>query len=378
MLNSGSFPLSWKDSLVFLIPKNTPGKFRPISLTSCFQKIQEKLVLLRLNWWIESSSIIPAYQFKFRKRKSCLDNLGILATEAFNGFASQQAFSIQLNGTSVLSNRTAKFLGIVLDFNLCGHSHASYLVAKCGKLTNVIKSLRGTWWGADPKTLLYSRSVINIISSCTIDRDYNYLVLVLKNKLRSAYIQNIDITLVWIPAHVGILGNETADHLAKEAINKGGPVDYMIPHTDFYESVRETLNKRTKDTLLSLAEHVGSSYFNNFPITPHAWFSKLKLNRLKIVTTCRIRSNHYNLNYSLYRCNIVDSPSCRCGAPQQDINHVLWNCPLLTLYRSSLLESIESLLEKPPPYDVFDLLKKPSTHLITYIISYLRKHNIDV
>lgn len=257
------------------------------------------------------------------------------------------------------------------------HSYASIFTGEC---LAIIQTVDYILEHNLTKVTIFSdsRSVINIISSCTIDRDYNYLVLVLKNKLRSAYIQNIDISLLWIPAHVGILGNETADHLAKEAINKGSHVDYMIPHTDFFESVHETLNKCTKDTLLSLAKHVGSSYFNNFPITPHAWFSKLKLNRLEIVTTCRIRSNHYNLNYSFNRCNIVDSPSCQCGAPQQDINHVLWNCPLLTLGRSSLLESIESLLKKPPPYDVFDLLKKPSTQIIAHIISYLRKHNIDV
>lgn len=36
IFNEGLFPESWHHSLVFFIPKNSPGKFRPISLTSCF------------------------------------------------------------------------------------------------------------------------------------------------------------------------------------------------------------------------------------------------------------------------------------------------------------------------------------------------------
>jgi len=47
LLDEGLFPQSWSQSLVFLIPKTVPGKFRPISLTSCFLKTLEKLILNR-------------------------------------------------------------------------------------------------------------------------------------------------------------------------------------------------------------------------------------------------------------------------------------------------------------------------------------------
>lgn len=62
------------------------------------------------------------------------------------------------------------------------------------------------------------------------DRDLNYLILILKNKLRSVDVQNIDILFIWIPLHVGILGNETADLLAGNAVHQDEIIDYFLQH----------------------------------------------------------------------------------------------------------------------------------------------------
>lgn len=72
LLDKGFFPDSWTHSFASLIPKNSPEKFRPISLTSCLLKILEKLILT-LDWWVESKDLLPNTQFGFRKRKSCHD-----------------------------------------------------------------------------------------------------------------------------------------------------------------------------------------------------------------------------------------------------------------------------------------------------------------
>lgn len=103
----------------------------------------------------------------------------------------------------------------------------------------------------------------------------------------------------------------------------------------------------------------------------------INLNRFDIVTICRIRSNHYNSNYSLYRCNLVNSPSCDCGDPRQDINHILWHCPLLNDHRLTLFNSLNRL-NFFLPFDVFKLLINPSQKIILPIISFLRKHNLSI
>lgn len=90
LLQAGLFPESWREFLVFFIPKSIPGKFRPISLASCLLKLFERLIHARLLQWLESNSILAPSQFGFRKSKSCQDNLAILTTKIYNGFAKQQ------------------------------------------------------------------------------------------------------------------------------------------------------------------------------------------------------------------------------------------------------------------------------------------------
>jgi len=80
---------------------------------------------------------------------------------------------------------------------------------------------------------------VETVSNESLNRDLPYLIFVLKNKLRSAFLQSLDITLAWVPSHVGILGNETADFLAGEAAQNGEAIDYLPPHTDFYSIARE-------------------------------------------------------------------------------------------------------------------------------------------
>ena len=51
---------------------------------------------------------------------------------------------------------------------------------------------------------------------------------------KSSYDQNMTITTVafmWVPEHVGIWGNEAADRVAKEALEKE-PIDDLMPFSD--------------------------------------------------------------------------------------------------------------------------------------------------
>jgi len=681
IFDSGSFPSTWQHSLVFLIPKSSPGKLRPISLTSCLLKVLERLILYRLGWWVESSLILPPFQFGFRKRTSCLDNLGILTTKIHHGFISKQStsclfldiqsafdnvipsilisqlidldlppkfcwfvyrltclrelqfvvnggltesffshkgvpqgsilspllfnlylskcgsaltdgcrmvqfaddilyrrsidiessllslerlagvlsaflfergltispsksalmiftkkrinpvnYSILLENVSIYPVPSARFLGILLDPKLTGNLHANYVTNKCDKLANIIKFLRGVWWGSHPRTLLSiykamirgtsdyasflfpfhnkglterfervsrralrycvglrrttpcnivyaetcvspahfrsdllaqkflfkslatrpnilidnfqklhfshfgsgfstdllgkfplyrayrcvkdyrakvaaftriplflfsyetstfvpkvdsppppqvvkqitsaafpqlvflshfsyligdgstfftdasktdlfphlgaayfspdmliqrkykldgcfsvfsaeciaiicaidcilekgikrssiftdSRIVVETVSSNSLDRDLSYLIFVLKNKLRSAFLQNLDITLVWVPSHVGILGNEMADFLAGEAAQNGETIDYLPPHTDFYSIAREKYHATVERYLRAQSELRGAQYFGLYPaFAKRPWFDRLNLTRMEITT----------------------------------------------------------------------------------------------
>lgn len=69
------FPNAWKSALTVPIRKpNKPGddagSYRPISLLSIYGKIFEKILLKRMNGYIEDSHILPDCQFGFRPAHS--------------------------------------------------------------------------------------------------------------------------------------------------------------------------------------------------------------------------------------------------------------------------------------------------------------------
>lgn len=77
MLRLLYYPLMWKFAQIIMIPK--PGKpvnevnsFRPISLLPIPSKLFEKLLMKRIRNDLDLSTIIPEYQFGFRKRHSTI------------------------------------------------------------------------------------------------------------------------------------------------------------------------------------------------------------------------------------------------------------------------------------------------------------------
>ena len=83
---TGSFPGAWREAII--IPILKPGKsgldplhYRPISLTSSLCKLMEKMVNVRLSWWLEHHNIFTNSQCGFRKHRSSVDHLLALDTE---------------------------------------------------------------------------------------------------------------------------------------------------------------------------------------------------------------------------------------------------------------------------------------------------------
>ena len=89
---TGDFPSSWAVAVVLPIPK--PGKdhlqatnYRPISLTSCICKVLEKMVNVRLMWYLENGNYLSPVQYGFRKMRSTTDALLSLESSVCEAFA---------------------------------------------------------------------------------------------------------------------------------------------------------------------------------------------------------------------------------------------------------------------------------------------------
>ena len=57
----------------------------------------------------------------------------------------------------------------------------------------------------------------------------------------------------------------------------------------------------------------------------------------------RCRANHYNLAASLARINIVEDSTCPCHTAPQDLDHVLWQCPLYDDQRKDFVNKLRKL-----------------------------------
>ena len=81
----GTLPLSWKTSR--LVPLLKPGKsplelasYRPIALASCVGKVMERMILGRLEWYMEYNNIYPDTMAGFRRGRSSIDSVIDLIT----------------------------------------------------------------------------------------------------------------------------------------------------------------------------------------------------------------------------------------------------------------------------------------------------------
>lgn len=84
--NEGTLPKDWKNAIV--IPVAKPGKdatksssYRPIALTSTLCKVMEKMIVRRLNYFLEKNEILSSAQSGFRRKRSTMDALILFENE---------------------------------------------------------------------------------------------------------------------------------------------------------------------------------------------------------------------------------------------------------------------------------------------------------
>jgi len=226
------------------------------------------------------------------------------------------------------------------------------------------------------KAVIFSdaKSVLDAVSSSGKKYD-NYLIPLIKLKYHLLSAAGFSIQFVWIPSHVGIVGNESADAVAKRAARNGHKPKFKIPHTDLFFPTKRRMEIQFCSLLEEAFRQKGILYFFHFyHLSPKSWFYKYKLSREQIVTINRIRSNHYNLNYSLYRKNIVASAACPCGDSRQDINHVIFYCRLTRNKAKCLL----SFLFPANFLNIFPYINSPPHKLCRLLLAFLRSVNLYI
>ena len=87
-----TFPEKWKTAIIIPIPKpnkdsTLPKNYRPIALINCLTKLFERMVNLRMMWFLETNNIICRQQSGFRRNRGTTDNIAQLEQDLNNAIS---------------------------------------------------------------------------------------------------------------------------------------------------------------------------------------------------------------------------------------------------------------------------------------------------
>ncbi|CAK9799181.1 hypothetical protein ANTPLA_LOCUS1920 [Anthophora plagiata] len=153
--------------------------------------------------------------------------------------------------------------------------------------------------------------------------------------------QGLEVVIMWIPLHKGILGNQQADREPKEAAQSAENEVHIVPYTDIFPLLKQKTIENTYNELTRQARFKGGLYFT-----------------------------------SLKRVNIVQDTSCQCGFPMQDVDHVLWDCTCTQTHRQEMVQRLGAK-ELTPPYTIEKFLKEPNIAALK-IEDFVIKNNIKM
>jgi RNase H len=190
-----------------------------------------------------------------------------------------------------------------------------------------------------------------------------------------------EVLLMWIPAHVGIPGNEEADALAKAGATSGDSFQEAtgLPTANLAD-LRAGAFTRLKDEWQKEWDKsdMGRYCFSIMPqVSCTPWIVDMSLERKFIVYLARIASNHTRTGSHLQRINIVNDALCRCALDYETVDHIVWSCGLHDLPRRHLQDTLlDAGVEHSTP--VRDLLASRNFVALKAIFEYFDLLSIKI
>ena len=163
------------------------------------------------------------------------------------------------------------------------------------------------------KCIIYSdsRSAIEAL------KNYNHphqIVKEIKVKFDKLYNKGIDVQICWIPAHVGISGNEKADRAAKRAITSTIK-ESKIPIGDYINTLKPFIWERWQNMW---DEQPVTNKLKEIKTTVKPWSSSIQVTRKHEVTLTRLRIGHTRLTHGhLMNTNDLPPKCDQCNVNKQ-------------------------------------------------------------
>jgi ribonuclease HI len=181
----------------------------------------------------------------------------------------------------------------------------------------------------------------------------------------------LQITIIWIPGHQDIAGNEQADEEAKRSAKDPSlskPFNHKTLKSSRIRSIKElaktqwhkvwTENTKTATSLRRIMKakdtESGTKLYNEIP------------DRSSAARIAQLRTGHCGLNHYLHRFGLRNSPYCECGNGKETVEHYLTECRKYKAQRKELRKEL-----KPGMMRTDKLLGCPK--IIKHTIKYIKE-----
>ncbi|XP_046974495.1 uncharacterized protein LOC124540818 [Vanessa cardui] len=223
-------------------------------------------------------------------------------------------------GIAFFDPQIGSSIKLKLNLNIPIMSAELIAIAEC---LSYIKSLGGKNF----VILSDSKSALQHIKRCSWGYNGVPIAFVILNILKEFHKTNINVKLQWIPAHIGITGNEIVDKLAKEAIVDGHVINYLPSCSENLYRVKQYCFNLWSEYFNERSRTKGIWYRTVQPcLLQKPWFDNSNMSRSDVITSLRLRSGHFPLNSFAFLMKKVPSPNCsECGTIE-DVYHILLEC----------------------------------------------------
>ena len=202
------FPAAWRNAIVlpFLKPDKAPNlttSYRPIALTSCLCKLLEKIINVRLVFFLESNQFFSPYQYGFRKNRSTIDSLISLQSDIYNSFKLKNHLVAVFFDIEKAYDTTWKYniLKTLSEMGVKGHlalfidnflSSRMFKVRVGSTFSNTFEQQQGVPQGSVLSVTLFGLAINNIAKDIPADIEKNLFVDDLAIYLSSSTIPSIE------------------------------------------------------------------------------------------------------------------------------------------------------------------------------------------